>query len=508
MTTALRISALSKTFAGQAALTGVDLTVQAGEVRALLGVNGSGKSTLIKVLSGFHEPDPGAVIDIAGQHLRFGSPESAHSLGIRFVHQDLGLIPSMSVLDNLAFTAGYPVRWGTVQSRQARRVASAALAQVGVDLDPRTPVAALPPATRTAVALARALIPDQRSPVRLLVLDEPTASLTGESVDILLETVARLVHDGVAVLYVTHRLDEVFTIADSVSVLRDGVMVPTPAVAELDRASLVTLLLGEELQALEEEVSHPPTSAHGDPVLDVRDLEAGQVRDVALQVRAGEVVGVAGVDGSGREDLLSAVFGGRARSAGIVEVHGQRLAPERPDAAVAAGVAYLPADRRARGGFMDLPASENISISDLMPFWRGGRLRRKGEHALAQEWFQQLQVSPRTATERKLAQFSGGNQQKILMAKWLRRRPTLLLLEEATQGVDVAAKLEIHRAVLKAAQDGAAVLVSSSDVDELAALCHRVLVLNRGCVTRELTGSAVSASAITRELLSSGALPA
>jgi ribose transport system ATP-binding protein len=496
----LSIAHLSKTFTGQPALSDVELTIQPGEIRALLGQNGSGKSTLIKILAGYYRPDPGAEILIGAQPLIFGSAASAYNLGCRFVHQDLGLLPSMSVIDNLAFSGGWPTRFGTILPRESRRRAQVDLDRVGVQADPRKPVAQLSPATKTAVAVARALREDSGQTAKLLVLDEPTATLTGDEVQTLLDIIRRVAGSGVGVLYVSHRLDEVFGLADSVTVLRDGRVVVSPPLATLDHSHLVSLLVGDKLPELEA-ASGENLVGHGNAALEVKDLSSGLLRNVSFEARSGEIVGVAGVDGSGRERLLATVYGGERRVAGIVAHRGVEVEADRPDASMRAGVTFLPADRRAHGGFIHLAATENISISNLSPFWSRFRLRRSMERRLAREWFARLQIRPQEGHERKLATFSGGNQQKILLAKWLRCEPSVLLLEEPTQGVDIAAKVDLHQAIVNAAKAGACVVVSSSDTDELVALCHRVLVLKHGRVAREIAGPALTASEISHELL-------
>ena len=498
-TPALSIESLSKTFAGQRALHDVAMTVMPGEVRALLGQNGSGKSTLIKVLAGYHSPDPGAVVNVGGQPLVFGSPKSAFELGCRFVHQDLGLLGSLSIADNLAFTGGFPTVAGTVRGREARRQAALDLARVGVDADPASPVRDLTAAARSGVAVARALKEVQGHAPRLLVLDEPTAALTGDDVTMLLDVVRRVAASGVGVLYVSHHLDEVFQIADTVTVLRDGNQVASPPMSQLDHRAVVELLVGDKLSELEATDGAGGVPA-GDQVLSVEKLTAGTLFELSFKARASEIVGIAGVDGSGREGVLGAVFGGRPRSGHVVHL-GNDLPANRPDIAVKSSIGYLPADRRAHGGFTGLSATDNIAISDLSPFWSGLRLQRSRQRAVAREWFKRLRIKPADAYTRDLFAFSGGNQQKVLLSKWLRCSPTTLLLEEPTQGVDVAAKVELHKAIVDVAASGACVIISSSDTDELVGLCDRVLILRRGRLVRELSGSELTAAALSHEVL-------
>ena len=499
---ALEVTRLSKRFSGVTVLRQVSLQVAPGEVHALLGGNGSGKSTLIKVLSGYHRPEPGSRALIGGQQLHFGSPQSSYRLGCRVVHQDGGLVDELSVADNLSLTAGYPRRWGTVRDAVVHRAAAAALRELGVDVDPRTPVGDLSAANRTEVALVRALREDPQAPVRLLVLDEPTATLPIREVQQLLDTVRRVAARGVAVLYVSHRLPEAFDVADMVTVLRDGRQVTTEPMRGLDHGRLVTLITGLDAAEIKADpTSAAPTAVAVEPVLSVTGLQAGPVRDLSLAARPGEIVGVAGITGSGAELILGSVFGATARRSGDVVLGGLPLPPLRPDRAIAAGVAYLPADRKRLSGIMELSATENLTLVNLAPFWSGGWLWRRRESALTRTWTERLGVRPRAAAGRALSTFSGGNQQKILFAKWLRCQPRLLLLDEPTQGVDVAAKGEVHRLVQDAASRGAAVVVGSTDFDELAAVCHRVLVLHEGQLAAELQGTDITPANITRHAL-------
>ena len=496
---ALDISNLTKTFVGGRALNGVGFSIARGEIHALLGENGSGKSTLIKVLSGYHKPDPGAEIQINGQSLAFGLPQASYSLGARFVHQDLGLIEDCSISDNLAFGPGFPTRLGTIREKNTRMRAREALEAMDLNIDPATLVWRLSPAQKTGVAVARALIEDSESPVHLLVLDEPTARLPEHEVELLLSIVRTVSARGIGVLYVTHRLDEVFQIAARATVLRDGEKVITEKVVGLTRENLLQQLLGAAL-----EQAHRTSSVQSNTrpaVLNVTQLGSEVLRDVNISVRGHEIVGIAGITGSGREALCATVFGARPHDAGTISVNDKVLAVNRPDLAMSAGVAYIPAERKLQGCFMDLPADENIGFSSMKVLWRFPSIRKKVEVALAKKWFARFAVRPLTGISQPMATFSGGNQQKIIYGKWFQREPRLFLLDEPTQGVDVGAKAELHQALFAAAEDGAAVLVSSSDVDELVTLCDRIVVLRGGRVAAELEGSRISVHDITRAAL-------
>lgn len=496
---ALDIVGLTKTFVGGRALAGVELQIAAGEVHALLGGNGSGKSTLIKVLSGYHLPDEGAVVRIGGRELDFGSPSSSYRRGARFVHQDLGLVEDSSITDNLAFGPGFPTRFGTVLDREARRRATRALEAMGLDVDPRLTVSRLSPAQKTGVAAARAVLSDDHAPARLLVLDEPTARLPEEEVEQLLAIVRAVAANGIGILYVTHRLDEVFEIAQQATVLRDGRRVATGPIAGLTRQGLLQQLFGETLEKAHRRAE--PIATEIEPVLRLTNLRSEVLRGVSLAVRPGEIVGVAGVTGSGREALCATVFGARPFDDGSVEVAGRELTADRPDVSITSGMAYVPAERKISGCFVDLPARENVSITNLKDVWTFPVLRRRSEAAMVRGWFDRLGVRPKDNINALMSTFSGGNQQKIIYGKWFQRKPVLFLLDEPTQGVDVAAKAELHRALFQAAEQGSAVLVSSTDVDELTTISDRVVVLLGGRVVANLEGNDINVHSMTRAAL-------
>lgn len=496
---------LSKTFGRVRALRSFDLQLGRGEIHGLVGANGSGKSTFIKILSGYFTPDPGGEVEVGGQPLVFSSSRSSRALGCRFVQQDLGLVDQLSVTDNLHLTSKYPTHLGTIRESAARRQAQEDLGRVGLSIDPGVPVATLSAAQRTGVAIARALRGADKGEVDLLVLDEPTATLPEVEVEQLLQTLRIVAETGIAVLYVTHRLDEIFQIAHRVTVLRDGIKVATLPTDGLDRKRLVHLLVGAELDEVR---------SQADSTFDLSDLEeravvlsvAGligpQLDGVSFDVREGEVVGLAGVTGSGSDTALGAVFGSIGRESGAVRVDGRQIPPNRPDLAIGAGVGYLPPDRKISGGMMELPAVQNLTLLDLRPFWRGLRLHKRDEVRDARKWFDLLSVRPAGAIFNPLASFSGGNQQKILFAKWIRPGPRVLFLDEPTHGVDIGAKAEIHRQILQTATAGTAVVISSSDIDELEALCDRVLVFRRGGIRAEIQREAMSVSSISAECLS------
>src|SRR3954471_22700345 len=511
MTAVLEVDTVSKTFTRTQALAGVSMTIQPGEVHALLGQNGSGKSTLIKILSGYHAPDPGGDIRIQGKELPFEAPVQSYRLGCRFVQQDLGLVPTLSVEDNMSLGSGFPTAWGTIRDRASRAQAAADLAKLNLDIDPKAMVSTLSASERTGVAIARALREDPEYPHCLLVLDEPTATLPVDEVDHLLDRVAAIAATGVGVLYVTHHLGEVFRVAQKVSVFRDGKVVGAGAVSDFDHASIVQLLAGEELLAEESESRRQKATRAAarkhETVFEISDLHAGAATGISLAAERGEIVGIAGLAGSGRDTVLGAAFGSLPRAAGAGKVAGKPLPSSRPDVAIGQGVAYVAPDRKIGGGVMTMSARENLTLPDLKAFWKGGVIRRRSEKARTREWFDRLSVRPAGNVEEPLSTFSGGNQQKILFGKWLSKKPSVFLLDEPTQGVDVGAKADLHRELTIVAEAGAAVVISSSDLEELADLCDRVIVIVDGKISSELTGAELPQGAITRSFMPLAAEP-
>lgn len=502
----LEVRNLSKSFSGVCVLDRVNLSVNAGEVRAFLGGNGSGKSTLIKILSGYHRPEPGGSVRIGGHDVRFGSTQASYRLGCRVIQQDGDLISDLSVLENLFLTSGYPVRWGTVRRREALRQARIDIDRLGLDLDPLARVGELSSTERTSVALVRALRDDLRFPAKLLILDEPTATLPIAEVNHLAAIVRRVAERGVGVLYVSHRLEETFAVADSVTILRDGVVVKTGPLTGESEESLARHITGFEVKGFSR-VTSTTTRRERDAVLSVSNLRSGVLREVNVEVRPSEIVGLAGITGSGRERLLGAIFGATTRESGTVVVRGREVASFDPYDAVQAGLALLPADRKEKSGLMELTARENLTLANLAPFFRHGWLSTGVERDEVAQWSDQLGVVPSNAHERSLATFSGGNQQKLLFAKWLRCVPAVLLLDEPTQGVDVAAKSQIHSLIARVADEGAGIMVSSSDLIELASLCHRVLVLHEGAIIAEVPQSEHSLHQLTELALGAAVKP-
>ena len=491
----VELGGLSKTFPGTRALIDVDLDVEPGEIHALVGQNGSGKSTLIKLLAGFHVPDPGAWARVRGEPYELGDAKAAHDGGLRFVHQDLGLVPSLDAVDNIALGFGYHTgRLTRIRWRRQLSATRQAIESIGYHIDVRRPTGRLQPIERTAIAIARAL-QGLDGHVSLLVLDEPTATMPQPETERLFQIVRRVRNRGIGVLYVSHHLDEVFAIADRVTVLRDGRKVATLPVAGLSKRTLVELMTG----GVVDDATPTATRSDAEPVLQVTGLGGREVEAVDLTVHRGEVVGVAGITGSGREEVCPLIFGGQRRR-GEVRIGDTVLDAMRPDRAVALGVGFVPADRHRDGLVLLLNVRENLTLTDLRRFRGPFGLRQRGERREADRSIKRFGVKTSTA-EASTASLSGGNQQKIVIGRWLRVQPRVLLLDEPTQGVDVAAKAEVHRLIDRAAGDGTAVLVCSSDEDELERLCDRVVVLRHGRVGAEFCRPDIQAPRLAQECL-------
>jgi ribose transport system ATP-binding protein len=504
MTTVLTVSNLSKTFFGQRVLSEVSLAVDAGEIHGLIGQNGSGKSTLIKVLAGYHVPDPGGEVRVDGKVLAPGSPAASEASGLRFVHQDLGLVESLSTVENLALGPGYAsTRLGLISWPRERRAAEQTLGRLGHDIDVTRPVGELPMASRTAVAVARALSSRSGEP-KVVVLDEPTATLPPHETELLLDLMSRVSATGVGVVFVSHHLEEVIAACSRVSVLRDGLLVASAPIAGNAAADLVEMMIGQRIDLYD--AAPARAGAAGPAKLVIDGLATTALHGISFTVGAGEIVGLAGLTGSGREEAAQAIFGGLSRQ-GMVSVSGQLVPPRRPDRSIAAGIGLVPADRHANAVFAGAAVRENLSVVNLRALAPRGLIQTGREQAEVGFWLGRVDVRP-PQPERLISTLSGGNQQKVILARWLRQNPQVLILDEPTQGVDVGAKAEIHALVDAAAEAGAAVLVASTESEELARLCDRVLVLRGGRITAWLEGPQVSAGRITAATLDSGPAPA
>ncbi len=495
--TAFSATGVSKTFGHFRALVDAELTVRRGTVHALLGGNGSGKSTFIKCLAGVYTAD-GGELRIADRSLELGGlhPETAHGLGLRFVHQDLGLFPQLTISENIALSRGYPTRWTAVREKLLRRRAQDLLDAFEIDARPHTRVADLRPSQRAMLAIARAL-DDADSADSILLLDEPTAALGEHDAQDLMDAVRRRADEGQTVVLVSHRFNEIASVADDVTVFRDGRNVGSAPLGDMPLGRVVSLMTGGESREMPESfVEHAP----GAPALSVGSLRTGSCRDATFEVGAGEILGFAGLDGSGHSDVLAGLFGAIPSEAEDVALGGERFRPHSPAEAMAAGAAFIPQDRHADAAFTNMSITQNLSVTILDRIWNGFALSSGREHHAAADTISRFSIRA-ASVDAPLGVLSGGNQQKVVLGRWLQRSPRLLLLVEPTQGVDVVARHDIYTSIAAAARGGATVLVASSDIDELLAITHRIAVFRNGRVATFLHTASTTRDEITNAML-------
>jgi ribose transport system ATP-binding protein len=474
------------TFPAQRALDDVSLEVLSGEVHALLGENGSGKSTLIKILSGYHTPDPGSLVEINGEPLPFGVPKASHAAGLRFVHQHLALIPEFSAVENMALDTGYgKPRWidWDAQASETKRL----LARLNVDMDIWGPVSEARPVERTAVAIARA-INTEHGRVSCVVLDEPTSRLPEREVEQLFRIIRELRHNGIAVIYITHRLDEVAGIADRVSVLRDGKRRGTVKGGDITRERIVELIVGEAIA--KKRATHPLSGEAGTGKCRLRldGFSAGRIRDISLSLREGEILGVVGLAGSGHEDIPRALIGAIPRDSGSMWIENAEVRSLTPRKALEHGVILALSNTVNGSAVKEFSVSENLTLASLSQYRTGfGPVRRRAQRRDARRWISDLDVRP-ADPDALYGRLSGGNQQKVILGRSLNTEPSVLLLENPTAGVDVGARQVIYQRIAEQARQGLGVLVCSTDLEDVTSTCHRVLVIRAGHVVAELAG--------------------
>ncbi len=483
----LQLTGVTKSFGAVRALKGVSFDLRAGEVHALLGENGAGKSTLIKVVTGAHQPD-GGTITIQGTPIAHLTPAVAHRLGIACIYQQPALFPDLTVAENigLRLESSSPFRRVPWANRRAR--AKELLKRIGADIQPDVEIRSLSMPEQQLVEIACAL----GAGARVVIMDEPTASLTQKEQHLLFSVVRDLRSSGVGVIYISHRLEEIFALADRVTVLRDGESVGTREVAQslsgsvaLTESELIKLMVGREVSHL-----YPPAEgAVGNVVLAVEDLccATGGVKNVSLEVRAGEIFGLAGLVGAGRTELARTLFGLTPADAGTLRLNGQIVKVTSPQNAVGLGIAYVPEDRRRHGVILDMPIAHDMTMAVHRSLFRGSWLRFGAERQLALDYMRDLGVKA-SGPDAPGASLSGGNQQKVSLARWLATRPKLLILDEPTQGVDVGAKSEIHKIIRRLAQEGMAVLMISSDLPEVVGMSDRIGVMRGGTIVGVLPG--------------------
>ncbi len=467
---------ISKRYPGVLALDRVTFAVRRGEIHALVGENGAGKSTLMKVLSGAIQKDSGEIL-VDGAPVSIHSPQDARSLGIGIVYQEFSLVPALSVAENILL-GRFPNRAGFVDRRAANREARQRLEELGVEIDPAAPASSLSVAQQQLVEIAKVLAMNPR----LLVLDEPSAVLGGTDLERLFAVLERLRERGISIIYISHRLDEVFQLCDSVTVMRDGAVVDALPVSQLDHAGLVRRMVGRDLVG--DLVDH--FGEGREELLRVEGVRRdGVLQPISLSVRRGEIVGLAGLRGAGRTELARCIFGADPRHGGEVSVAGRRVPAGSPGAAIDAGIGFVTEDRKTEGLILNLPVRENVTLAGLGQLAKLSFVRRAAERQRVKSLAEQLQVKAASQTV-AAGTLSGGNQQKVVLAKWLHTDAQVLILDEPTRGIDVGAKREIYRLMREIADNGAAVLMISSELPEVIGVCDRILVMHEGALAGEL----------------------
>lgn len=492
----LQLSKITKSFGAVQALRGVSFWLEAGEVHALLGENGAGKSTLVKVVTGAHQAD-GGVMEVCGEEVSHLTPAGARELGIACVYQQPALFPDLSVAENISLRLEKPGIFSRVKWKAQRARAAELLEKIGAEISPEAEVRSLSMPEQQFVEIACALA----SGARIVIMDEPTASLTQKEQHLLFKVVRDLRESGVGVVYISHRLEEIFALADRVTVLRDGESVGTNAVDDLTEAQMIRLMVGREVSSI-----YPPAEGEaGEVVLSVKNLGcvAGGVSGVDLEVRAGEIVGLAGLVGAGRTELARVVFGITPADVGEVFLNGKKVVIRSPREAIAHGIAYVPEDRRRHGVVLEMPVSENITMASHEKLFPGGVLTFAVETEVAKNFIRDLGIKT-SGPDARGGSLSGGNQQKVSVARWLATEPKFLILDEPTQGVDVGAKSEIHRIIRELAKEGLAVLMISSDLPEIVGMSDRVAVMGGGRIAGILEKGNIGAHEIMALALAGG----
>jgi ribose transport system ATP-binding protein len=483
---------IEKRFLGAQALAAATLEVEPGEVMALVGQNGAGKSTLIKVLTGAHRKDAGAIV-FWGQEVEFASPQEAQRGGISTIYQEINLIPFRSVAENIFLGREFR-RYGLLDWRRMNREAAELLRRFAVEIDVRRPLMEFSTAIQQMVAIARAV----SFKSRLVIMDEPTSSLDEREVAVLFDVIRQLRAEGVAVIFITHRLDELYQICDRVTVMRDGRTVMTSRMADVDKLHLIAAMLGRDLEAVRERSTgfHGVSGAAGGEVLAAEGLVVGRkVRDARVEVRAGQIVGLAGLLGSGRTEVARAIFGADPPDAGAIRLMGKTVSPREPAEAIALGVGFCTEDRKVEGIIPDMSVRENITLALLPRLTRAGIVDEARQREIVDRFMARLAIKA-SGPEQKVRELSGGNQQKVLLARWLCTDPKLLILDEPTRGIDVGAKVEIQSLIKELADQGLGVLMISSELEEIIEGADRVFVLSDGRTVADLPRAEVNGPAI------------
>ena len=485
---ALELRHAAKSFGAVQALVDGSVDLRGGEVHALLGENGAGKSTLVKILAGVHQPDSGT-LTVNGREVTLHGPAAARAAGIAVIYQEPTLFPDLTVAENM-FVGRQPLRQGRRIDRRAMQDEAAAIfKRLGVPLDPARIARGLSIADQQVVEIGKALSLE----AKVIVMDEPTAALSAAEVDRLFEVIRTLKSQDAAVLFISHRLEEVFEICQAVTVMRDGRHVMSSDLAGLTANDLVRAMVGRELAERPPEVAG---AKPGEPVLIVDRLtREGMFTDISLTVKSGEIVALAGLVGAGRSEVARAVFGIDRYDGGHVTVHGKQLKKASPTSAMAAGIGFVPEDRRQQGLVMDMSIQQNVALASLGALQRGGLIRTSAERAMATDWASRLKIKYGRLTD-PVAMLSGGNQQKVVLAKWLGRKPELLIVDEPTRGIDVGTKAEVHNLLTDLARNGVAILMISSELPEVLGVADRILVMREGHLVAEFSHADASEEAV------------
>jgi len=476
---------ISKSFAGLRALDRVSFDLRAGEVHALVGENGAGKSTLIKIMTGAERADAGSLV-VDGVTVAHIDPHTTRELGIAAIYQQPALFPDLTVAENIALSLERGGPWRRIDRGARTRRASELLQRIGVTLDPDRPVGDLTMPEQQVVEIAKAIGAD----ARIVIMDEPTASLSDREVTRLFAVIARLRAAGVGIIYISHRLEEIAAIADRITVLRDGHTVATREGGEVTRAELIRMMVGRELDAVFPKRDIPL----GAIALEVTDLsnERAGVRRVSLSVRRGEILGIAGLVGSGRTQLAETIFGLTPADGGAIALDGTPVQIQSPADAIRVGIGYVPEDRRQHGVVLDMSVAANASLASLPSVSNRGLIQRRAERNRAKEYVESLRVKT-ASVDAEVGSLSGGNQQKVALARWLATRPSVLILDEPTQGVDVGSKAEIHRLMQELAERGMAIIMISSELPEILGMSDRIAVMVAGTIVTTIPRTSANA---------------
>ena len=489
----LRMQSIEKSFPGVKALKNVTLTINKGEVLALIGENGAGKSTLMKILSGVYQKDAGSIF-VEGKPVEINSPQQSIKLGISIIYQELNQMPNLSIAENIFVGREKRKNGFMIDIAATQREAQSLIAQVGLDLDVTTLVKDLSIAQRQMVEVAKALSVH----ARIIVMDEPTSSLTDRENVILMDIIRKLRDQGVSIVFITHKLVELFGISDRVTVLRDGESVGTVMTKECTEDVLIQMMVGRDLANI-----FPKTNVSiGENVLEVKNLYVGDfLQDISFTLKKGEILGFAGLVGAGRSELMRAIFGVDKMDRGEIMVDGKLLGPHHPDEAIALGVGFVPEDRKLQGLILGMSVRENTTLPNLAAVSKNGVINEKIEKKVSEEFIKKLDVKT-TGIEQKVENLSGGNQQKVVIAKWLASNPKILILDEPTRGIDVGAKKEIHALMGELTAQGVAIIMVSSELPEVLGMSDRIIVMHNGRIQGELAREEASQEKIMTLILS------